>query len=521
MPRTYKLTWQPGSDGRPGRWRKKYKRKAYYFSGGRGKSDRQAYETALAEWERLKLKIDASLPKPHQAEYERAIHEWESVLTWCRKHPGDDEMAHTALAKLDHLRRQFAFAKPGPVTREDTFQGHFDRVPCPPSLFKIFAELDSREFPDGALPDGSGHSDEIDPSKHDFLQNLDPSDPGQERLKIWRDRMDVMNRSATPEEETVGAHVEQFMAEKKASVAAGELTAGREYILRLHLTHFRDWIGCETPVIDIVGKLLNDYRVTLLKEVDAQKWARTTASHRLTSVKSFVRWLWETEAIPSLPRIMGSRSKRLSISKPSPTVVVYSKEEIATLLRRAFDRTKLYILLMLNCGMTQKDIADIDLSEVDWDAGRIIRKRSKTKDEENVPVVNYPLWPETLRLLRQERCKGRSGKVLLNERGNPLWYQEVDGGKLKKNDNVKSAFDRLKRKTGIDKPLKSLKKTSASLLRDNPKYTSLEDLFLGHAPQSMSDKHYTQAPQTLFDEAITWLGTEFEIPATSEASEQG
>ena len=332
--------------------------------------------------------------------------------------------------------------------------------------------------------------------------------------------MDVMNRSATPEEETVGAHVEQFMAEKKASVAAGELTAGRDYILRLHLTHFRDWIGCETPVIDIVGKLLNDYRVTLLKEVDAQKWARTTASHRLNSVKSFVRWLWETEAIPSLPRIMGSRSKRLSISRPSPTVVVYSKEEIATLLRRAFDRTKLYILLMLNCGMTQKDIADIDLSEVDWDAGRIIRKRSKTKDEDNVPVVNYPLWPETLRLLRQERCEGRSGKVLLNEKGNPLWYQEVDGGKLKKNDNVKSAFDRLKRKTGIDKPLKSLKKTSASLLRDNPKYTSLEDLFLGHAPQRMSDRHYTLAPQTLFDEAIAWLGTEFEIPATSDVSVQ-
>ena len=29
---------------------------------------------------------------------------------------------------------------------------------------------------------------------------------------------------------------------------------------------------------------------------------------------------------------------------------------------------------MLNCGMTQKDIADLLVSEVDWNAGGVIRK---------------------------------------------------------------------------------------------------------------------------------------------------
>jgi hypothetical protein len=102
-----------------------------------------------------------------------------------------------------------------------------------------------------------------------------------------------------------------------------------------------------------------------------------------------------------------------------------------------------------------------------------------------------------------------------------LWFEEVDdGGKLKKNDNVKSAFDRLKRKTKITKSLKSLKKTSASLLRNNPRYASLEDLFLGHAPRRMSDKHYAANPETLFDEAITWLGTEFETATASGDGKQ-
>ena len=50
---------------------------------------------------------------------------------------------------------------------------------------------------------------------------------------------------------------------------------------------------------------------------------------------------------------------------------------------------------MINCGMTQVDIADLQPKEVDWDRGRIRRKRSKTDDHEQVPTVDYALWPRT------------------------------------------------------------------------------------------------------------------------------
>jgi len=48
MPRTFKLTWQTGTNNRVGRWRKKYKGKVYYFSGGRGKYDCDAYEEMMS-----------------------------------------------------------------------------------------------------------------------------------------------------------------------------------------------------------------------------------------------------------------------------------------------------------------------------------------------------------------------------------------------------------------------------------------------------------------------------------------
>jgi integrase len=211
---------------------------------------------------------------------------------------------------------------------------------------------------------------------------------------------------------------------------------------------------------------------------------------------------------------MAGKSKTLQISKSSSPVVTFTKGEIKSLLQKASDRTRLYILLMLNCGMTQKDISDLDVTEVDWDAGRVTRKRSKTKGFENVPIVRYPLWSETLDLLRQECSGADAGSVLLNSKGNPLIYSEVGAdNRLKRNDNVRSAYERVTRSVGIKKPLKCLKKTSASLIRDNPRYASLEDLFLGHAPRRMSDKHYTSVPYSLFDEAIAWLGSELEISA--------
>ena len=43
---------------------------------------------------------------------------------------------------------------------------------------------------------------------------------------------------------------------------------------------------------------------------------------------------------------------------------------------------------------------DLQHFEIDWNAGRILRKRSKTRKHENVPEVCYKLW-----------CKHRSENV--------------------------------------------------------------------------------------------------------------
>ena len=129
--------------------------------------------------------------------------------------------------------------------------------------------------------------------------------------------------------------------------------------------------------------------------------------------------------------------------------------------------------------MTQKDIADLQFSELDWQAGRIVRKRSKTKDQENVPVVNYLLWP-MLGLLKAEKSKGGTGRVLLNANGGPLWFEEVGkDAKYKEAGQCQKCLQPTACKDGNYEIAQSLKKTSATLIRSNPTHRGLEGYFWG------------------------------------------
>ncbi|MEA1951702.1 MAG: hypothetical protein U9N87_09970 [Planctomycetota bacterium] len=535
MPRNFKLTWQAGSNGRKGRWRKKYKGRSHYFPGGGGKSDRDAYLAALEAWEKLKVRLDAEAPKPHQANYDRAIAEWELVLVWSRKH-GEETMADTAMAKLERLRKLLAAVKPKPVAVEDTLDGQFNISVQFPGVAEAMKELDtavkeSASFGEDLFGNLPGYQEYTDGIRKFMEANQKPSrgakaetylDPAQLGMNdsdflavehtIWKDRLDVMQRSAVSAEKTVEGHVETFLTDKKAAAAAGLITPGRVKKLRIQLTHFQKWLGQETPVAEITSSTLTGYKAEILRQVEAKSWSRTTAHERMSTAKSFVRWLWQIEAIAALPRVLGGKSNVLEIGKSRSPIVVFEQEEIQSLLNNASQRTKLYVLLMLNCGMTQKDIADIRFSEVDWKAARITRKRSKTRRHDSVPEVSYLLWPETLKLLRRERNPSEKGRVLLGKSGRPLWHEElVEEGKYKKSDSISSAFERLRSKLKIKKPLISLKKTSASLIRGRQDSSGLEDLFLGHAPQKLSEKHYAKIPQERLDETLKWLREEYRI----------
>ena len=199
MPRTYKLTWQPGSSGRPGRWRKKYHGRAHYFDGGRGKTDRDAYDTAVADWDRLKTKLDDDAPKPHQEAYHREIARWESVLAWSNKH-GDASMSETTEAKLKELRQRLDTQTPAPIQPEDTFDGQFVRSIRAPQLDQAIRDVASSLDLESAVAatsqaEVSEPSQAATPRATTFVvpvRGVIDRDPLDVEKVVWNDRLKVM-----------------------------------------------------------------------------------------------------------------------------------------------------------------------------------------------------------------------------------------------------------------------------------------------------------------------------------------
>ena len=200
-------------------------------------------------------------------------------------------------------------------------------------------------------------------------------------------------------------------------------------------------------------------------------------------------------------------------------VVVFSIKEIKLLWASANDRMKLFILLALNCGMTQQDISDLRPAEVDWKSGTITRKRSKTKKKRSTPKITYKLWPETLRLLKKHRSKDKD-HVLLNNNGNPFKTSFVsDKGKFSKVDTIGKDFRTLVETCEIEgKSFGNLKKTSRSLLEDNKTYQPIAELFVGRAPRSITERHYAQPAKTWLAEATDWLRKKLKIDKLESGS---
>ena len=303
---------------------------------------------------------------------------------------------------------------------------------------------------------------------------------------------------------SVAWHTADFLHAKHDRHAMGTMSASRVHSVEQSLRTIEDCLGKDTPIKTIDEATVKVFWQYLVDKVKAGDIGRTTAAERLSLFREWVRSLY---AIP-LPRNIANRG--LSIPKPSKTVVTWAVDEVGELLAKSpHERFELWALLMLNCGMYARDISDLKPSEVDWEKGRIVRKRSKTAQLDSTPTVNYPLWERTAELLRKHGCR-HGERVFLNRTGKPLVQQLFNAnGKMKNFDSIytcyRNAFP------GHGKPLKALRKTGASLLETHDTYCLCVEIYLAHTVATVTDRFYRNYSQDRFDAAIKWLGEQLKI----------
>ena len=322
----------------------------------------------------------------------------------------------------------------------------------------------------------------------------------------------------TPKKKTVRQAVDLFLTRQRAKVSGGKISAGRYDVLKRCANHFAEFVGANSNTDRIDGAMLEAYNSRIM-ELIVEGWSSDYGDLYMSVARQFVRWAYRTEMLDRLPRNIDS--PELAIVKPKKQVKFFDKDkEIKPLLANCTPRMKLNLLLMLNCGMTQKDLSDLHPSEVDWKKGTITRRRSKTRKEgDNVPTVTYPLWKETFVLLK--KFGRRNGdRALLNADGKPLRVEELrlrDGEQqLTKIDNVAVGFRRLKKKLSkegvkITKSLKVFRSTSNSVLKNSKDFAHYAVHFLGQSPRGINESNYTAVFTKSFADAVNWLGTYYGI----------
>lgn len=229
-----------------------------------------------------------------------------------------------------------------------------------------------------------------------------------------------------------------------------------------------------------------------------------TRSHLLRFCKWFVKWCWENGKLYDMPRNI-DRFAKVKIVKEAE-VSVFTFDQLKALLGCCISEIqKLYALLMLNCGFSYQDLADLKPSE--YVDGFIERQRSKTK----VPGRWY-LWAETRRLL--DKFAHRTGDHLLtNRNGGCLITKRIENGKMVSTNAIESCVrtrlfvkNQPKVRSLLDEwgirgnPYMFRKTVANEVERLVDRETA--KTFLAHADESIAEIHYLRRKYEKLTEAL-------------------
>jgi integrase len=507
-----------------GRWEKMYKGRVFYYSAVDGKSDRLGHERALEAFARWKTDQDTkrAADKPYATAYASAIKMRVEMLNWLRLEPARLATEQQLQALYDRLT--------GEVKR---LQSNFAKV-SPPAINQV-AEV------------------EIDP---DALWDFPLVGMTATEATEWLGQLECLRAyqrwTSSPDNKgTVKAKCDEYVLGKRTLVQSGQIKVGTYKAIANRIPHFARFAG-DMDASRIDEKILSAFRDDVLRRI-ANGMKPQYGKNIVDAAKAFVRQLWRQRVLEHFPRNLDDLTIRLEHT----AIKTFDAGEIKTIFEAASERTRLYLLLMLNCGFYQSDIAALKRSEFDEGGRRITRKRSKTGHLSiNVPLVSWRLWDETHRLLvkfgqvapHSDRAKGPhagkvqsvprsgtdqansnsnhgpnangSGCLLLNENGRPVYRRALrTDGDVADCDNIKSAYERVCRKLDIKpKPLMLLRKTAASKLEEHDTYGRFAQLFLGQAPQALAERRYARPSPEQFDKAVQWLGEQFGYATTKGAS---
>ena len=307
---------------------------------------------------------------------------------------------------------------------------------------------------------------------------------GQAALLLWLDQKDDLLAGRVPRTSgdalTVADMVNRFLTAKEQLVETGEIQR-------------RTWndyyLVCER-VVRVFGKhrLVSDLAVddfAKLRADSAKTRGPVSLTNDITRARVMFKWAFDDGLIPT-PMRYGQGFKRPSrktirTARAANGPRMFERAEVLAMLGAAKQPLRTMILLGVNGGLGNSDVAKLPLAAMDLDSGWLDFPRPKTGIARRIP-----LWPETVDGLREwlDKCpKGKVGdtaELVFVTRAGGTWSKTVAD-----NPVCKETAKLLKR-IGLHQPGRnfySLRRTFRTVASDCRDETAADSI-MGHAPRS-------------------------------------
>lgn len=294
---------------------------------------------------------------------------------------------------------------------------------------------------------------------------------------------------------TVGSVLNQYIHHQKLRVESGDITQLTWDDYHTICSLVQSELGKGTDVSKLKPANFAAFRIKL-----GGKYSPSRLSKIVTVCRQAFTWAYESETIDALPRFgpdfKVASKKQHRKHRADSGKKLFSREDITSLLEVADAKWKAIILLCVNGGLGNTDIAELTFAHLDLDSGWIDYARRKTGIERRIP-----LWPETVEAIRKAidarpKAKPEAKEVVfLTGHGRAMIRLTEKGTRTDQTvQNFRGLVKKAKLEGGGLYWLRHTFQTIGDEARDHPATTAI----MGHADNSMAGNYR----ETISDERL-------------------
>jgi integrase len=226
-----------------------------------------------------------------------------------------------------------------------------------------------------------------------------PWDDADAALQKYLDQKDDLHAGRTPRGTANGLTIadlcNQFLNAKRHLLDAGEIGD----------LSFRDYFGTASRIVDAFGRnrLVDDLAADdfeSFRSMLAKTLGPVSLGNEIARIRMVFKYGYD-QAVIDKPIRYGQSFNRpsrkvLRIARSKNGKRMFEADEIREIIESASQPIEAMVLLGINCGFGNTDVATLPQSAIDFDAGWLDYPRPKTGIERRCP-----LWPETVQALQE------------------------------------------------------------------------------------------------------------------------